>query len=155
MRKIKYLSILRGYRTVARDQTNLEKFEYHRSFSTVLSYSSVPVVIANSALVTQGSGRKNSKILKSNDTVATPNGERSGCRTGRARQTDVSWAEMSTIGTSPDQVQSLDFFMSRFWSGLGLDKIQISVLKLKNLKKLKIEFGKFKKIEKLKIWKEV
>ena len=62
---------------------------------------------------------------------------------------------------SPVLVQSLDFFMSRFWSGtrfesgLGLVKIQISVLKLENLEKLKIEFenskksknSKFEKIE--------
>ena len=48
--------------------------------------------------------------------------------------------EMSTIGTSPDSVQILDFLMSRFWSGtrlesgLGLDKIQISLLELKTSK---------------------
>ena len=50
--------------------------------------------------------------------------------------------ELSIIGTDPDAVQSLDFFLSRlmsgfrldqiktrFGSGLDLDKIKISVLK--------------------------
>ena len=62
-----------------------------------------------------------------------------------------SFPEMS-IGTSPDFVQSLEFFLARlksgfcldqiktrFESGLGLYKIQISVSKLKNLKIRKIE----------------
>ena len=53
-------------------------------------------------------------------------------------------AELSIIGTSPDFVQNLEFFMSRlisgfcldqiktrFEPGLGLDNIQILVLKLK------------------------
>ena len=53
-----------------------------------------------------------------------------------------SEAELSITDTSPDLVQSLEFFMSRlksgfcldqiktrFESGLGLDNIQISVLK--------------------------
>ena len=54
------------------------------------------------------------------------------------------YSELFIIGTSPAFVQSLDFFMSRlksgfcldqiktrFESGLGLDNIQILVLKLK------------------------
>merc|ERR1711911_188331 len=73
---------------------------------------------------------------------------------------------MSTIATSPESgspesgffyVQILVWYQilvwtgsgTRFWSGLGLDKIQISVLKLKNLKKMKIEFGKSKNFEKI------
>ena len=67
---------------------------------------------------------------------------------------------MSTIGTSPDWVQSLDFLMSRLQSGLGLEKIQISVLKLKIWKTWKVN-SKNRKIWKkkenlernLKIWR--
>ena len=63
---------------------------------------------------------------------------------------------MSTIGTSPDWIQSLYFFMSRFWSGTRLqsglspDKIQISVLKLKIWKAENWirKIRKFEKIEK-------
>ena len=59
-------------------------------------------------------------------------------------------SELSITGTSPDLVQSLEFFLSRlisgfcldqiktrFESGLGLDKIQIIFLKLKKQKILK------------------
>ena len=55
---------------------------------------------------------------------------------------------MSTIGTSPDWVQSLDFLMSRLQSGLGLEKIQISVLKLKIWKTWKVNS------KNRKIWKK-
>ena len=93
----------------------------------------------------------------------------------------IKWSYLGYGGgcPSPVLVQTKSrvwiFFMSRFWSGtrsesgLGLDKIQISVSKLltwknrklnsknsKNRKILKIE--KFKKIEnlkKMKIWKEI
>ena len=70
---------------------------------------------------------------------------------------------MSITGTSPDTVQSLDFSLSRllswfcldqirtrFESGQGLDKIQISVLKLKFRKNQKIQkfwTFEFEKIE--------
>jgi len=43
----------------------------------------------------------------------------------------ISYTEVSITGTSPDQVQILDFFMSRFLSGTrlesgpSLDEIQI------------------------------
>ena len=80
---------------------------------------------------------------------------------------------MSTIGTSPDFGQNLEFLLSRlisgfyldqintrFESGLSLDKIQILVLKLKNLENWKLnlkirkfwKLRKFQKFEKLKIF---
>ena len=71
--------------------------------------------------------------------------------------------ELSIIGTSPDFVQSLKFFKSRlksgfcldqiktrFESGPGLDKIQISGLKLKIRKNLKIKKIRTFELENLK-----
>ena len=60
----------------------------------------------------------------------------------------ISYTEVSITGTSPDQVQILDFFMSRFLSGTRLEtKFRFS-LNIVYLKNLKIKFGKLEKIKK-------
>ena len=74
------------------------------------------------------------------------------CSNGKPVQIDDVQPELSIIGTSPDSVQSLDFFLSRlisgfcldqiktrFESGLDLEKIKISVLKLITLKNRKFK----------------
>ena len=67
MRNYLFSVFLRGFLAVSRDRALTEKFEQHRKIAVVLGYSLIPVVIANSALVTQVSGRKNKEILKSNN----------------------------------------------------------------------------------------
>ena len=66
---------------------------------------------------------------------------------------------MSITGYSPDWVQSQDFLMSRFWSGtrlqsgLSLDIIQISFLKVKFWENWKLNSKNSKKSKIRKIWK--